>query len=120
MIDDGELSLPVIGIQSIPITIPDAILNDLPFAAGVLVTEVATDSPADRAGLEKNMVILAIDDRDITKDDTLSEILFNYDPGDTITITYLIPGESEDQTVDLRLAELEQDTIESCEEAPEE
>ncbi|MEJ7839661.1 MAG: trypsin-like peptidase domain-containing protein, partial [Thermomicrobiales bacterium] len=120
MIDDGELSLPVIGIQSIPITIPDAILNDLPFAAGVLVTEVATDSPAERAGLEENMIILAIDDRDITKDDTLSEILFNYDPGDTITITYLDPGGDGEQTVDLRLAELEQETIESCEEVPEE
>lgn len=121
LIDDGELSLPVIGIKSVPITIPDAILNDLPFAAGVLVREVANDSPADRAGIEADFVILAIDDRDITKDDTLSEILFNYDPGDTITITYIdLNGNGTEETVDLRLAELRQTTIESCEEAPEE
>ena len=120
LIDDGELSLPVLGIQAFPITIADAILSDLPFSGGVLVEAVAPDSPADRAGIAEGDVILAIDDRDILKDDTLSELLFPYDPGDTITITYLTPGEDGEQTVDVRLAAWEQEDIESCEEAPEE
>jgi S1-C subfamily serine protease len=120
LIDDGELSLPVLGIQTIPITIPDAILSDLPINGGVVVSKVANDSPADRAGLQEGDVILAVDDRDILKEDTLSELLFPYDPGDTITLTYLTPSEDGEQTVDVRLAELSQEDIESCESAEEE
>ena len=120
LIDDGELSLPVLGIKTIPITIPDAILSGLPISGGVVIEEVAGDSPADRAGLQEGDIILAIDDRDILKEDTLSELLFPYDPGDTITIAYLTPGEDGEQTVDLRLAKLPQSAIEECEGAEEE
>jgi S1-C subfamily serine protease len=115
LIDDGELSLPVLGVRTVPITIPDAILSGLPIAGGAYIEAVADDSPADRAGLQEGDVILAIDDRDILKDDTLSEVLFPYDPGDTITITYITLGDDEEQTVDVRLAELPQEEIESCE-----
>jgi S1-C subfamily serine protease len=120
LIEDGELSLPLIGVETFPITIADAVLYDLPFAAGVIVTAVAPNSPAERAGLEEDDVILSIEDQDITKDDTLSEILFNYDPGDTITITYLTSGEAEEQTTELRLAEVPQSALAQCEDQGEE
>jgi len=106
LIEDGRISLPLIGIESTPITIPTAIIYDLPFANGVLVTAVANDSPADRAGLREGDVVLSIDDQDITKEDTLSEILMSYNPGDTIEIVYIRNGKERD--TDLRLAEVPQ------------
>jgi S1-C subfamily serine protease len=115
LIEDGELSVPVMGVESLPITIPTAIFYDLPFANGVLVTAVANNSPADRAGFEEGDILLSIDDQDITKDDTLSEILFDYSPGDTIEISYIDGQTGDEETADLRLAEVSQSTLESCE-----
>jgi 2-alkenal reductase len=112
IIEDGEVSLPLIGIESVPITVATAIIYDLPFANGVLVTAVGGNSPADRAGLREGDVVLSIDDQDITKEDTLSEILMDYNPGDTVEISYL-RGNTE-RTTDLRLAEVPQRLLESC------
>jgi S1-C subfamily serine protease len=119
LIEDGELSLPLLGVVTFPITIPDAILIGLPFAGGAIVDQVANDSPADRAGLEEGDVIIAIDDRDILKDDTLSEILFDYDPEDEITVTYLDGDTGDEETVDLTLAEVPQEALLECEEGTE-
>jgi S1-C subfamily serine protease len=120
LIEDGELSIPVVGIQSVPLTVNDAVLLDLPISNGVVVTAVFDPSPAEEAGIEENWIILAIDDRDITKEDTMSEILFDYDPGDTITLSVLTDSGDEEE-VDLTLGEASQASLEQCEdqEAPE-
>jgi 2-alkenal reductase len=114
LIEDGELSLPFIGVETLPITIPTAIFYDLPFANGAVILDVDEDSPAEKAGFEEGDILISIDDQDITKEDTLSEILFDYDPGDTIEITYLEGDTGDEATTDLRLAEVPQKTLESC------
>jgi S1-C subfamily serine protease len=119
LIEDGELSLPVLGVETFPITIPDAILLGLPLTGGAVVLDVANNSPADRAGIEEGDIILAIDDRDIIKEDTLSEILFDYNPQDEVTVTYLDTESGDEETVDLTLAEVPQELLESCEEGTE-
>lgn len=121
IIEDGEVSIPVFGVQTLPLTVAEIVLSGLPITGGVLITEVANDSPADRAGLEPDMIILAIDDRDLTKDDTLSEILFAYDPGDTITVTYVtLDDPTEEETTELTLAEFPQSDLQDCDEESEE
>lgn len=85
---------------------------------GVLVVEIASDSPAEEAGLIGSSkvatirnqeikiggdIITAIDDETIDSIQTLRSVLNNYQPGDEITLT--IMRESKTIKIDLTLAE---------------
>ena len=56
--------------------------------AGAVVVEVSDDSPAEKAGLKKGDVILAINNNDIKNVAGLKTELYKYSVGDTITIKY--------------------------------
>ncbi len=72
---------------------------------GVLVEEVQSGSPADKAGLKKGDVIQKIDDEKLNNKAYLRYILYKYNVGDTIKITYF--RDKEAKTVDIKLAKAE-------------
>jgi len=51
---------------------------------GLLITEVAPDSSADRAGLASGDILISIDQTYITSSSALETVLYGYVPGDTI------------------------------------
>lgn len=53
----------------------------------VQVTAVQTGSPAEKAGIRVNDILVAIDDTEITGTSQLSGLLYAYKVGDTVTIT---------------------------------
>jgi len=53
---------------------------------GALLTEVVRGAPAEEAGLEPGDVITAIEGETITRADELTQVLTDFDPGDTITV----------------------------------
>lgn len=55
---------------------------------GALVTQVASGSPADKAGIKAGDVITSIDGKDITTVDDLNTILHGYNIGQQVSITY--------------------------------
>jgi two-component system NtrC family sensor kinase len=61
-------------------------------SAGVVAAEVATGSPADRAGIKAGDVLLAIDDKPVTERAAVFALHVNARPGDRHTYTLLRSG----------------------------
>ena len=81
--------------------------NALPFDYGAIVlrgtraTEFAVipGSPADKAGIVENDIILEIDGQRIDTEHPLGNVLAKYRPGDTVTVKLWHKGETKDVTV---------------------
>jgi serine protease Do len=106
VIEEGEIIRPFLGVRYIPLTNEIAELNNLDIARGALIqrganmTELAVmpGSPADRAGLRENDIIIAIDGDEITESRGLVSLLQQHKPGDEIDITYIRAGEEQTTT----------------------
>ncbi len=70
---------------------------------GALLTAVAPDTPADKAGLKPGDIIVAVDDERITLASDLAEIIRKYKPGDEVRITYR--RNNKERTVTVTLAQ---------------
>jgi S1-C subfamily serine protease len=70
---------------------------ELAVEAGVLVTQLVSGSPADKAGLEPGDVIVNIDGEDITSAEQMIRLIHSSQVGQTIVITYW-RGETQNTT----------------------
>ncbi|MHB1389701.1 MAG: S1C family serine protease [Thermoleophilia bacterium] len=61
---------------------------------GALISDVQTGGPAQAAGLQKNDVIIKIDDQDITRMEDVTGILITRKPGDKVNVTYVRGGDT--------------------------
>ncbi|MGC4191190.1 MAG: trypsin-like peptidase domain-containing protein [Thermomicrobiales bacterium] len=117
LVQTGKIAAPFIGADLLPIT-PD--LNaqyQIGVDQGMLVYDIQRSSAADKAGLEVEDVILAVDGEDITQDMSLSRILLDYKPGDTVTLTILRLDQNDrwqQSTVKLTFDETPQRLFERC------
>jgi serine protease Do len=66
---------------------------------GAKVNEVTKESPADKAGLQKNDVIIKVGDAKIADANDLYNEIGKYNPEDKVTITYLRDGKGNTITV---------------------
>lgn len=90
----GKISTPFLGVRYIPITEDIQKENNLPYSYGVLVQRGArlTDlavipgSPADKAGIVENDIILEIDGKRIDADNQLTDMIAERNIGDTINL----------------------------------
>lgn len=57
--------------------------------AAALIQAVTEDGPAERAGLQRGDMILAIDERGFADEETLAQRLGSYDPGTRVTLSVL-------------------------------
>ncbi len=104
----GEVDRPFIGVSLVDLFL----VNDsdkvrylkLPedVTDGVVISEVQSGSPADRAGIEEFSVITQLDDTEVNSAMEFRQYLYgNKKPGDTITVTYYYDGQKE--TTDVQL-----------------
>ncbi len=70
--------------------------NKLTVSDGALVTQVESGSAADKAGLKANDVITAVDGTKIDAKHPLVYLLLPYQSGDTVTLSVLRDGQSQD------------------------
>ncbi len=70
--------------------------NHLTVTDGALITAVDPQSPAADAGLQVNDVVTAVDNESVDQEHTLRDRLIAYEPGDTVTLTVLRDGKSQD------------------------
>lgn len=68
---------------------------------GAVVIDVAANSSAADAGIEQFDVITAINDEPVTDGQVLRQLLYEYQVGDTITLTIIRGGEEQQIEVTL-------------------
>jgi serine protease Do len=103
LISAGSITRAYVGIGSVDVNPAIARNFDLPVDHGIVVTLVADGSPAQRAGLQRNDVITAIDGQAIDNNGELLALLAEKQSGDTVHVTYY--RDSGQQQTDLTLGE---------------
>lgn len=110
----GKLSFPYLGVRSITLTADLKTKTQLPFDYGALVVRgqtltdfaVVPGSPADKAGIVENDIILEIDGKKIDTDHSLVYYMGQYSVGDTIKVKLWHKGETKE--ISVRLEERQQ------------
>ncbi len=92
----GEIVYPFLGVRYL---IVDSTLqkeNDLPVDYGAWIirgergeTAIAADSAAQKAGLKENDIILEFNGQKITRENSLAQIILEYNPGDKVILKIL-------------------------------
>ncbi len=96
----GKISYPFLGIRYVAINEAVAKEKNLSVTYGVLIIGDATKnqpaitpgSPASKAGLKEDDIVLEVDGKKIEKKNTLSQIISNYSSGQTINLLVLRNG----------------------------
>jgi 2-alkenal reductase len=87
LIQTGEMKYPYLGIRYTMIDSAMAIEQNLPVDNGALVAGVEPGTPAERAGLQVDDIITAVDGVSLAQDNSLRYMLTQYQPGDTVELT---------------------------------
>jgi len=88
LIASGTIERAYLGVGTVDVTDSIAESFGLPVEEGIAVTIVGEGSPAQRAGLQQNDVIVAVDGRPIANNGDLLSILRESQPTDTVTVEY--------------------------------
>jgi 2-alkenal reductase len=101
LIQNGYVSHPYLGISSQPVTPSVAATYHLPVQWGEYVTQVASNSPASQAHLQRGDIITAIGSVSLDETHSFTNILFTYKPGDQVTLEFIRNGKQLQATVTL-------------------
>jgi S1-C subfamily serine protease len=107
--EKGQISVPFLGVRYVVIDQTIQKQNNLPFDYGVLATRgqtisdlaVIPGSPADKAGIVENDIILEADGQKITADNQLSDIIAKHNVGEEMTLKIWHKGGTKDVKVKL-------------------
>ncbi len=106
LIADGEVVYPYLGIQSVAVSPTLAAQYGLPVSYGEIVTtDPEPGSPASEAGIREGDIVLALDDQPIDQQSPFLELLFGFEPGDTVTFQILRGDEELDLEIELAARE---------------
>lgn len=86
IIEKGYFSRPFLGIRWVQITPQIAAAYDLPVQWGVYISQLTSNGPAEQAGLAEGDIIVRIGDTELNAENSFINTLFDYQPGDTVTI----------------------------------
>ena len=98
ILENGKGERAYIGVRSISVTPEVATSYDLPVNSGAYVlseskyTAIIKDSPAAKAGLQEKDIITKVNTATIGVNGSLSSLISEYKPGDTIQLTVIRGG----------------------------
>lgn len=81
------------------------LITEQNITTGVIVHTVEKKSPADKAGIKTGDILTSINDKKIQSIGYLRYYLYDFEPGDKITITYIRDGKTKTATVTLGSSE---------------
>ena len=99
LMDFGSVKRALLGITMGTVDKKFADEMKLSSVSGVYINEVLKGSAAEKAGLKKNDVIVAIDGQKVTDASSVQAKVNNYHPGDKATITYIRDGKQQEAQV---------------------
>jgi serine protease Do len=105
----GKIVRPFLGVSSVMVDQKVAAVKGLSKDYGALVigdqangiSAVQKDSPADKAGLKENDVILKVNNDEVSQGMSLRSLLSKYEPGNEVTLRVLRDGKEIDVKVTL-------------------
>ncbi len=89
--------------------VSSALKKQLGISGGALIKEVEENSPADKAGLEEDDIILEVDSSKIRKPSTLSRVIRRKKPNSKARLVFLRNGKK--QSVDVTIGESKKSNI---------
>lgn len=111
VVKNGKLTRPYLGIRYLPLSSDVANSYSLDVTNGAFIvpsngqgSSIASDSPADKAGLQEKDVIIEVNGKKIDQSHSLTSYLNQYQPGDTVTLKVIRNGKTID--VKVKLGEL--------------
>lgn len=110
VIDTGQIVRPYLGVRYIMLTSAIAEELDLEQTTGAYVTAdagqaaVLSDSPADKAGLKAEDIIIEIDGEKVTRDKPLAVIVGRHSVDDTLSLKIIRNGDEQTLSVKLEAA----------------
>lgn len=89
-----------------PTPVPDALISQLELSGnpGVLIQEIAPDSPAKKAGLKDHDIILSINDTPIRKTEDIAQTISSGKAGEQVKIHLIRGGKHQDISATLETA----------------
>ena len=99
--ESGRGPMTFLGLS--PAALSEAVAEQLPIAkgTGLLVATVLPDSPAAKAGLQKNDVLVRFDDQVLVNPEQLVTLVHTKKPGDAVKLTYFRKGQEATATAKL-------------------
>jgi serine protease Do len=94
LVATGHVDHPYLGITYEPLNPAIAAQAGIHQTTGVLVGQVVPGSPAEKAGLQADDVITAVDNQQLKEDSDLGKFLNTHKPGDQVTLTVLRGNQS--------------------------
>ena len=102
IVQEGRVSRGSIGV-SFRSEVSPSLLRTYGAEQGVFVTDVSPDSPADRAGMRKEDIIVSVDGQAIDGGDTLLTVVSGIGVGETVPIEVVRAGK--EMTLDVKVAD---------------
>ena len=104
LMDYGSVKRAVLGVTMGSVDKKIADEMKLSSVSGVYINEVVKGSAAEKAGLQKGDVIVAIDGQKITDASSVQAKVSSYHPGDRAVISYIRDGKQKEVTVEFQAA----------------
>ena len=104
LMDYGSVKRAVLGVTMGSVDKKIADEMKLSSVSGVYINEVVKGSAAEKAGLQKGDVIVAIDGQKITDASSVQAKVSSYHPGDRAVISYIREGKQKEVTVEFQAA----------------
>lgn len=89
LIEEGRVIRPWLGVYIRTLSPMDAERFELPVDYGVVVNDVVSRGPAQRAGIQQGDIIIEIDEHKIEDTAVLQEVLHEMEVGDEVSVTVL-------------------------------
>ena len=101
IIENGRVSRAYLGVSHIDLTPEIAAARGLTVQQGALISSVGDGTPADRAGIEVDDIILAMGEHEITADLPFLNVLMRLQPDETVPV--VLSRDGKELTLDVTL-----------------